>query len=78
MLRAGTAPRLTQDHAQASYFGGRTPEDGLIDWRQPARHIYNLVRAVTHPYPGAFTVLPGRKLFIWDGQAHGGPGYGTG
>ena len=31
------------------------PKTARIDWRQPARHIYNLVRAVTHPYPGAFT-----------------------
>jgi methionyl-tRNA formyltransferase len=68
LLRAGTAPRLTQDHAQASYFGGRKSEDGKIDWRQPATAIYNLMRAVTHPYPGAFTTLAGRKLFIWNGR----------
>jgi methionyl-tRNA formyltransferase len=68
LLRAGTAPRLTQDHAQASYYGGRTPQDGLIDWRHSALHVYNLVRAVTHPYPGAFTFFRGRKLFVWGGQ----------
>ena len=73
LLRAGTAPRLTQDHAQASYFGGRTPEDGKIDWRQRATAIYNLMRAVTHPYPGAFTDLAGRKLFIWNGRALAAP-----
>ena len=54
-------PRLLQDHARASYFGGRGPEDGNIDWRQPATAIYNLMRAVTHPYPGAFTVLGGTE-----------------
>jgi methionyl-tRNA formyltransferase len=69
LLRAGTAPRLTQDHARASYYGGRTPQDGKIDWRQPATAIYNLMRAVTHPYPGAFTELAGRKLYIWNGRA---------
>lgn len=68
MLRAGTAPRLPQDHSQASYFGGRRPEDGLIDWRRPAQEIHNLVRAVTHPYPGAFTFLQGRRLFLWWGR----------
>jgi methionyl-tRNA formyltransferase len=73
LLRAGTAPRLIQDHARASYFGGRTPGDGLIDWRHEALHIYNLVRAVTHPYPGAFTFLQGRKLFIWAGQVAAAP-----
>jgi methionyl-tRNA formyltransferase len=68
LLRAGTAPRMPQDHREASYFGGRRPEDGLIHWQKTAFEIYNLVRAVTHPYPGAFTRFQGRKLFIWGGQ----------
>jgi methionyl-tRNA formyltransferase len=68
-LRAGTAPKIAQDQSQASYFGGRGPQDGLIDWQKSALAIYNLVRAVAHPYPGAFTYLQGRKLFIWWGRA---------
>ena len=32
-LRHGQAPRHPQDHTRASYFGGRGPEDGRIDWR---------------------------------------------
>jgi len=52
--------------SSGSYFGGRTPEDGRIDWRRPAVEIYNLIRAVTTPYPGAFTFSPdGRKIIIW-------------
>ncbi len=62
---AGTAPRVAQDLTAGSYFGRRRPEDGKIDWRWPARRIFNLVRAVTHPYPGAFCYLGDRKLFIW-------------
>jgi len=73
LLRAGTAPRLTQDHVQASYYGGRTPADGLIDWRHSALQTYNLVRAVTHPYPGAFTFFQGRKLLVWAGQVMAAP-----
>jgi methionyl-tRNA formyltransferase len=65
-LCAGTAPRVPQDHSRASYFGGRRPEDGRIDWVQPARVVFNLVRAVTHPYPGAFTAWHGRTLYIWE------------
>jgi methionyl-tRNA formyltransferase len=68
-LRDGTAPKIAQDQSQASYFGGRGPQDGLIDWQKRGQEIYNLVRAVTHPYPGAFTLLQGRKLFIWRGIA---------
>ncbi len=64
-LLTGRAPRRAQDEAQASYYGGRRPEDGQIDWRQDARSIFNLVRAVTHPYPGAYTDMDGRRLFIW-------------
>jgi methionyl-tRNA formyltransferase len=68
-LRAGTAPKIPQDQRLASYFGGRGPQDGLIDWQKGAHEIYNLVRAVTHPYPGAFTTLKGRKFYIWWGRA---------
>ena len=75
--RPGPA-RFPQDHAQASYFGGRRPEDGKIDWRQPATAIYNLMRAVTHPYPGAFTDLAGTEALHLErsgsGRAIGGPG----
>ena len=67
-LRAGQAPKIPQDQSHASYFGGRGPQDGRIDWQKGAQEIYNLVRAVTHPYPGAFTALQGRKLFIWWGH----------
>ncbi|OGI38361.1 MAG: hypothetical protein A2V91_06615, partial [Candidatus Muproteobacteria bacterium RBG_16_64_10] len=48
-LKLGRAPRIPQDNTQASYFGGRKPEDGRIDWTRSARDIFNLVRAVTHP-----------------------------
>lgn len=56
-LLAGTAPHHEQDQAQASYFGGRRPEDGRIDWSQPAARIHDLVRAVAPPYPGAYAAF---------------------
>lgn len=64
-LTHGAAPRRKQDESQATTFGGRKPEDGRIDWTQSAEKIYNLIRAVTHPYPGAFTEAEGKKVFIW-------------
>ncbi|MHB1950535.1 MAG: formyltransferase [Acidiferrobacteraceae bacterium] len=64
-LKSGRAVMRPQDEAQASYYGRRTPEDGRIDWTLPSTRIFNLVRAVTHPYPGAFTTVNGRKLYIW-------------
>ncbi|HON22427.1 MAG TPA: formyltransferase [Syntrophales bacterium] len=74
LIRAGRAPRIPQDVARATYFGGRKPADGRIDWTWPARRIYNLIRAVTDPYPGAFTFLPdGTKMFVWWGLPDAGP-----
>jgi len=63
-LVAGTAPRWSNDLSQGSYFGGRTPEDGRIDWTQPAQTVYNLHRAVAPPYPGAWTMLHGQRLIL--------------
>jgi methionyl-tRNA formyltransferase len=63
-LLAGTAPRTPQDASRATYFGGRKPEDGIIDWSRDAASIHNLVRAVAPPYPGARTMLAGRPTRI--------------
>jgi methionyl-tRNA formyltransferase len=62
--------------AEGSYFGGRTPEDGRFSWEWPALRIYNLLRAVTHPYPGAFTIWGGKKLLVWWAVPKGRPGQG--
>ncbi len=54
-----------QDENNASYFPPRKPEDGLIDWGMPALNVLNFVRALTKPYPGAFTFLNGWRVTIW-------------
>ena len=64
-LKAGTAPEVPQDESKATRFGRRRPEDGRIDWSRPAREVHDLVRAVTHPFPGAFTDLFEGKTFVW-------------
>jgi methionyl-tRNA formyltransferase len=64
VLPALVAPRRPQDLARGSYFGGRTPEDGRIDWRASATTIHNLVRAVAPPYPGALTTIAGAPARI--------------
>ncbi|EMB2347275.1 MULTISPECIES: bifunctional UDP-4-amino-4-deoxy-L-arabinose formyltransferase/UDP-glucuronic acid oxidase ArnA [Serratia] len=64
-LKNGTATFTRQDESQASYFGRRTPADGEILWHKSAKEINNLVRAVTEPYPGAFSYLGQRKLIVW-------------
>ena len=67
-LLSGTAVETPQDASQATYFGGRTPEDGRIVWTQTTRQIFNLIRAVTHPYPGAFTEAGVARLMVWWGE----------
>ena len=72
-LKTGRFPRRPQE-GPPSYFGGRRPEDGLIDWRRTADSIYNLVRATTHPYPGAFTFFNEKKLHVWRARPMDGGG----
>ncbi|MEP6870674.1 MAG: formyltransferase [Anaerolineaceae bacterium] len=64
-LVAGSAKLRPQDLSKGSYFGGRTPADGAIDWKRSAREIHNLVRAVTRPYPGAFCDTSAGMLMVW-------------
>lgn len=71
-LLAGQAPRRAQDLAQGSYFGGRKPEDGRIDWKQTAEAVHNLVRGVAPPYPGAFTTITGHALRVLRSQRQPG------
>ena len=63
-MLAGTAKAVPQDLSKGAYFGGRKPEDGIIDWSQSAQEIHNLVRAVAPPYPGAVTNLMGKPMRI--------------
>ncbi|GKW23894.1 bifunctional polymyxin resistance protein ArnA [Pectobacterium carotovorum subsp. carotovorum] len=65
LIRSREITLTPQNEGQASYFGRRTAADGLIDWQKSAREINNLIRAVTEPYPGAFTFLGERNVTIW-------------
>ncbi len=64
-ILAGRAAGVEQDESRATAFGRRRPSDGLMDWTRSARALHDLVRAVAPPFPGAFTFLGGRKLFVW-------------
>lgn len=65
-LESGQAQAIPQDETQASYTCKRTPEDGLINWRHSAAQIHNLVRGLSHPFPGAYTHFQGKKTYIWE------------
>jgi methionyl-tRNA formyltransferase len=64
-LENGTAPRLSQDGARATYWRKRTISDGEVQWDSPGISIYNLVRALTRPYPGATTSGIAKSMVLW-------------
>lgn len=64
-IAAGVAPRQPQDHAAATYTPRRRPEDGRIHWRSTSWQLFNFVRALSLPYPGAFTIFQDRRLTVW-------------
>jgi len=68
-MRKGQIPSCKQNLKAGSYFGGRKPEDGRIEWSKSSTSIYNLIRAVTEPYPGAFALSENQgKIIIWWAQ----------
>lgn len=64
-LASGRASTVPQQETTEPTLRRRCPDDGIIDWNQGAADIDALVRAVTHPYPGARTVLGGVQLHVW-------------
>ncbi len=64
-LQEGNLPRHPQNHALASTFPRRRPEDGVLDFGLPAVETLNLVRAVAQPYPGAFAWCDSCKVIFW-------------
>lgn len=55
---------IPQDHNNATYFGKRTPDSGLINWNWFRERIRNWIRAQAHPYPGAFFLYEGNKVTV--------------
>ncbi|MHB2060617.1 bifunctional UDP-4-amino-4-deoxy-L-arabinose formyltransferase/UDP-glucuronic acid oxidase ArnA [Pseudomonas monsensis] len=64
----GRITETPQDESKATVFGRRTPADGKLIWAKPAEELFNLVRAVTRPYPGAFCAVGEHKLIVWSAE----------
>ncbi|MFH1656258.1 MAG: methionyl-tRNA formyltransferase [Candidatus Nealsonbacteria bacterium] len=58
----------TPQQGKSTFYPKRKPEDGLINWNKSSMEIYNFIRALTKPYPGSFTFLNNKKIFIWKAQ----------
>ncbi len=61
----GTASRRPQGPADGEVLRKRTPAMGVTDWSRSSRCVHDWIRALTEPYPGAFTFLAGRKVMLW-------------
>ncbi len=70
LILKGICPHSPQA-GEPFYYPKRTSGDGLIDWKAPAEQVNRLVRAVTFPYPGAFTYLNGKRVNIWESRNFG-------
>jgi methionyl-tRNA formyltransferase len=60
--------RQSRDPADALRCYSRRPEDGRIDWRQPAMDVLRLINASNKPYTGAYCEFEGEKMIIWDAE----------
>jgi methionyl-tRNA formyltransferase len=75
LVHQGRMPRRPQDHSRATVMPKRRPRDGVIDWNRSTRELHDWVRALTHPYPGAFTYLDGTRVRVWKASPYRpGPG----
>jgi methionyl-tRNA formyltransferase len=70
-LLDGTAPRRPQGESPTPNLPKRTPDMGITDWSRTPRAVHDWIRALTHPYPGAFSFLAGRKLLLWRSERPG-------
>lgn len=67
-LSENSLPKISQNHALANYWRKRSDLDGKIDWRMNSLAIYNLIRALSAPYPGAYTHYQNDKIILWKSE----------
>lgn len=74
-LENGKFESIKQDVEKATYTCARNPEDGRINWENSSYKIYNIIRALTYPYPGAYSYINGKKFVIWTCEEYKIPKY---
>ncbi len=72
-IAAGTVEPRPQDHGKALRCYPRNPSDGEICWERGVEEIDRLVRSVSDPFPGAFTFINGKRLFVWTAHPEAPP-----
>ncbi len=65
-IERGVIKPRPQNLNLGTYYCPRKPLDGRVNWQMmTAKNVYDFVRALTHPFPGAFCFYEGQKIFIW-------------
>ena len=64
-IYTNTVKLSVQDESKATFWEGRTPKDGEIKKNMFVKDAEKLVRAITHPYPGAFYKMDDKIMKIW-------------
>lgn len=59
-----------QDEEKANYLLIRRPNDGLLDWGKDTNYLLRIIRATSHPYPGAFSFINGKKIKIYRAEKY--------
>ena len=65
LFRAGNPPHIVPDESQATYERRCLKKHAKIDWNKPVGQVYDLIRG-TNPAPGAWTVVNGEELGVFD------------
>jgi methionyl-tRNA formyltransferase len=73
----GNIEPTEQNHELATYCAQRFPNDGNINWREPAQRVFDFIRAQSDPYPGAFTYYARQELRIWKARPFESTYFGT-
>jgi len=71
-MKGAAVRKNPMDLSRGSYFEEMTPEDGRIFWDRPADEIYNLIRAVTRPFSGAYGFVGDEMVTFWWGLPDNG------
>ncbi|KMO75237.1 methionyl-tRNA formyltransferase [Mycolicibacterium chlorophenolicum] len=61
-LESGTVTPVPQDLSERTFFHKRSDRDSLVDWTWPAADIERFIRALSDPYPNAYTYFRGERV----------------
>lgn len=71
----GTVKPQPQSRTKGGFRAKRTAADGHIDFQTPAVSVDRLVRAVSEPYPGAYSYWKGKHIHVWRSSLDAVPAY---